>query len=429
MPAQKATEGVPSSRPQATGFPWGKLSAKLTDEGQQAETLEKANRAARFPSSGAARHLPPGEGNSPLSLRDIPHSRGGHWGQCFGWGFRKYPGRQDCWRPGFGSRKAIPGQGKPLFLGGIGREAGVRHAAHQGLIEGRGGAHVESGIVLALIVYFHQLAGAVADQAAEIHTGELVDDGAHGIIIRGGEIQLEIPADLILVAGDWVRFDYRGRDKRAILDAVRALTKIAPVFGNFGNHEALADHREAMAEELKAEGARILVDESLIFKRTGKDGEVSSIRLTGLDTPFDYYHGHSAAKCREAFIALAGAMRGAVRQVIGSYSLDTNAWDSEAPVPEKALFSIAIAHRPELLKVYAKLGFDLVLCGHAHGGLMRLPGGKRLLAPDQGLFPAYTHGMFVKGKTRMLISEGLGGPRIMIRPQLALLTLSRDVEE
>jgi hypothetical protein len=64
----------------------------------------------------------------------------------------------------------------------------------------------------------------------------------------------EAKPDLILVAGDWVRFDYRGRDKRAILDAVRALTKIAPVFGNFGNHEALADHREAMAEELKAEG-------------------------------------------------------------------------------------------------------------------------------------------------------------------------------
>ena len=239
----------------------------------------------------------------------------------------------------------------------------------------------------------------------------------------------EAKPDLILVAGDWVRFDYRGRDKRAILDAVRALTKIAPVFGNFGNHEALADHREAMAEELKAEGARILVDESLILKRTGKDGKVSSIRLTGLDTPFDYYHGHSAAKCREAFIALAGAMHSAVRQVIGSYSLDTNAWDSETAAPEKALFSIAIAHRPELLKVYAKLGFDLVLCGHAHGGLMRLPGGKRLLAPDQGLFPAYTHGMFVKEKTRMLISEGLGGPRIMIRPQLALLTLSRDAEE
>jgi len=233
--------------------------------------------------------------------------------------------------------------------------------------------------------------------------------------------------DLILVAGDWVRFDYRGRDKEAILEAVRSLREIAPVFGNFGNHEAWAPHREEMAKELTEEGAVILLDQSLYLTRIGQDGSASSILLTGLDTPFEYYHGEAASKRREALRKLAGAMVKAGRTVIGAYSLDRHEWEkTETAKREDEPFRLVIAHRPELLHLYAKLGMDLVLCGHAHGGLMHLPGGRRLLAPDQGLLPVYTHGMFVKGKTRMAISEGLGGPRIMIRPQLVLLTLSKD---
>ena len=68
---------------------------------------------------------------------------------------------------------------------------------------------------------------------------------------------------------------------------------------------------------------------------------------------------------------------------------------------------------------------DLVFSGHAHGGLMKLPGGRRLLAPDQGLWPTYTHGAYQKGQTTMIVSQGLGGPRIGIRPEIIVGELKR----
>ena len=73
--------------------------------------------------------------------------------------------------------------------------------------------------------------------------------------------------------------------------------------------------------------------------------------------------------------------------------------------------------------MYQQLELDLVLSGHAHGGLMRLPFGYRLLAPGQSWFPKYTHGMYQKEETRMIVSCGLGGPRIFIQPEIGVIVL------
>ena len=93
-------------------------------------------------------------------------------------------------------------------------------------------------------------------------------------------------------------------------------------------------------------------------------------------------------------------------------------------------YSILLSHRPELIELYAGYGFDLVLSGHAHGGQWRipliLPNG--ILAPDQGLFPRYTNGIYEKNDTKMLVSRGLarestGVPRIFNPPELIVIHL------
>lgn len=92
-------------------------------------------------------------------------------------------------------------------------------------------------------------------------------------------------------------------------------------------------------------------------------------------------------------------------------------------------YTILLSHRPEYFDHYAGQGFDLVLCGHAHGGQWRLPlllNG--LYAPDQGLLPEYTGGMYVQGDAAMIVSRGLARestrvPRIFNRPELVLVEL------
>ena len=56
---------------------------------------------------------------------------------------------------------------------------------------------------------------------------------------------------------------------------------------------------------------------------------------------------------------------------------------------------------------------------------MKLPGGRRLLAPGQGWFPKFTHGAYRKGHMALIVSSGLGGPRIGILPEISLVRLTR----
>jgi predicted MPP superfamily phosphohydrolase len=44
---------------------------------------------------------------------------------------------------------------------------------------------------------------------------------------------------------------------------------------------------------------------------------------------------------------------------------------------------VLLSHRPEYARLYASCGFRLALCGHTHGGQIRLPGMGSLLIPNQ----------------------------------------------
>lgn len=92
-------------------------------------------------------------------------------------------------------------------------------------------------------------------------------------------------------------------------------------------------------------------------------------------------------------------------------------------------YTVLLSHRLELYELYRAYGFDLVLCGHAHGGQWRIP----LLvngvyAPNQGMWPEYAGGLYSKEGTTMIVSRGLarettGVPRIFNRPELVVADL------
>ena len=92
-------------------------------------------------------------------------------------------------------------------------------------------------------------------------------------------------------------------------------------------------------------------------------------------------------------------------------------------------FTILLSHRPELIDLYAKYQVNLVFAGHAHGGQIRLPFIGGLIAPDQGLFPKYTEGMYKMEKTAMVVSRGLGNSifpiRLFNKPELVVIELGK----
>lgn len=89
---------------------------------------------------------------------------------------------------------------------------------------------------------------------------------------------------------------------------------------------------------------------------------------------------------------------------------------------------ILLSHRPEYVLYYKNYNFDLILCGHAHGGQWLLPFFNRgLLAPNQGLFAEYVNGKYsLSKKTQMIVSRGLARestffPRLFNRPEILII--------
>ena len=66
----------------------------------------------------------------------------------------------------------------------------------------------------------------------------------------------------------------------------------------------------------------------------------------------------------------------------------------------------------------------MVLSGHAHGGQIRIFD-KGILAPGQGFFPKYTHGMY---DSKMIVGRGIGNqvpiPRINNPSEIIVITLN-----
>ena len=102
---------------------------------------------------------------------------------------------------------------------------------------------------------------------------------------------------------------------------------------------------------------------------------------------------------------------------------------------DKNKFNILLAHNPEYFKAYAAWGADLVIAGHVHGGIMRLPLLGGVIAPSLALFPKYSGGLYEekadgKNVSTMILSNGLGSHTIPVRifnpGQLVVLELDSE---
>jgi len=90
-------------------------------------------------------------------------------------------------------------------------------------------------------------------------------------------------------------------------------------------------------------------------------------------------------------------------------------------------FIVMLEHRNYNIELYSGLGLDLVICGHAHGGIIRLPFTDGLLGQQRDWFPTNTSGVVTVGDTNTLVSRGLGNtmgiPRLLNNPQVVVAVL------
>ncbi len=192
-----------------------------------------------------------------------------------------------------------------------------------------------------------------------------------------------IEPDFIAITGDIIHL-YTPKNFEVAVEAVASLKEIAPVIYVAGNHEMRNKGYRNLRKALKEAGATVLDDAS---------AEIGSLTVTGLN----------GASLRNDKIAKI--------------------------TPDKKP-KILLAHEPQFFKdKYSKYGYDLVLCGHAHGGQWRIPFTKiGLYAPGQGKFPKYTSGLHREGDSAMIISRGLGNSefplRLFNRPEIVVIEIN-----
>lgn len=201
--------------------------------------------------------------------------------------------------------------------------------------------------------------------------------------------------DLILIGGDML-VGKNGHSYAPALACVEELVKIAPVYYANGNHEERMKLKPekydqsypAYRERLLKLGVHMLENDSVILVSTGSEEKV---RLTGLEIPLECYTHLKRRKMPE----------GIIKERIGNR-------DPEA-------FQVLLAHNPSYMKEYLAWGADLILSGHLHGGMVRIPGIGGVIGPDFVLFPKYSGEMRRVGEQTVIVSKGLGTHTIHIR--------------
>lgn len=225
-----------------------------------------------------------------------------------------------------------------------------------------------------------------------------------GIIIN--EIE-KINPDIIVMTGDMISWDVENIDELQSL--IKSLITNYPIYYINGNHEELAEilkskEYENFINDIKSLGVSVLKNTYIELIR---DGE--SINLYEIDIPLD----------------------GPTGLYVSSGQLDDKYINDKLDEVDKNKFNILLAHNPLFIEEYSEWGADLVLAGHMHGGIIRIPIiGIGIASPEKDYFPKYDAGEFKVANTTMIVNRGIGtsssGLRVFNKPEISVITLKRE---
>lgn len=220
----------------------------------------------------------------------------------------------------------------------------------------------------------------------------------------------------ILIAGDMLNAK-SGKNFNQVLRFLGKLSEKYPIYYGNGNHEyrlkLYPETYGTMAEEYQRGLSNIGIS-PLCNESTAMDEE--NLVIYGLEIDKQYYK------------------RGKKTYMDASYLKE------KLGTPDEHKYNIVLAHNPEYFKAYAEWGADLVVSGHVHGGIMRLPLLGGVIAPSLAFFPKYSGGIYTEPvlnskksgekEATMILSNGLGSHTIPIRifnpGQLVVLELDSE---
>ncbi len=199
--------------------------------------------------------------------------------------------------------------------------------------------------------------------------------------------------DFILIGGDMLVGKPKTPTKVAE-EFICKLTEICPIYCANGNHEqrmkiypeTFGTKYQEYKSRLEQSGIRFLENEHTDLMMDG-----CRVQITGLEIPREGYR-----KFHKTSISLEQ-----IKECIGE--------------SDSSKYQILLAHNPTYMDTYLEWGADLVLSGHFHGGVVRIPKLGGVITPQWHLFPKYSGELTRKDKQYAVVSKGLGMHTLKIR--------------
>ena len=196
--------------------------------------------------------------------------------------------------------------------------------------------------------------------------------------------------DLIAITGDMIHDEAQ---LAMVPPVAEGLAAIAPTYYVTGNHEWAAGVVRELEPMLENCGVKVLSNEYVVLEQGG-----DRLALLGAEDS----NGYADQKTVEELADQVRREQGDVYEVL-------------------------LSHRNNHQEEYAAARVDLTLAGHAHGGLIRLPGTDGLIGPQREWMPDYTAGLYDLAYGQMAVSRGLGNQfpcfRLLNRPDVPLVVL------
>lgn len=201
---------------------------------------------------------------------------------------------------------------------------------------------------------------------------------------------LSLEPDIVALTGDMAG---SLRELRVLPPLLEALSGAAPVYAVHGNHEWYGGCAGEAARLMERYGVRLLSDSYEPLLRGG-----ARIVICGAEDPA------SGSAMAPPLLA---------RRLREEYPEDFTLW---------------LTHRNSYAAKHWALPVQLVLCGHAHGGMIRLPGLGGLCSVSYTPVAEYEAGLYCGRDFVMAVSRGLASgcllPRLFNRPEIVRLTLT-----
>ena len=241
-----------------------------------------------------------------------------------------------------------------------------------------------TGLSVSMIVFVLVLSiGYAVSQTVEVERFDFTDKNPVAVAVVGdlhyphsylslnetAAMIEETTPDVVVFTGDVADAGASERDVAALYTFFLRLCERFSCYAVIGNHEIGSEHLAFYVKTAESAGVKVLLNECAVERIKGRE-----IAFFGLSDGYPYKEG------------------------------------TFGDIPT-AQTKILLSHRPEKLDEYAhapdSIRPDYVFCGHAHGGVARM-GKLALYAPDQGLFPKYTSGLYEENGVKMVVTRGMG---------------------